>query len=121
MSVRTRRVAGEIQKVLGEVIARDHSDVSNGLVTVTDVDISPDLRNAKVFVSILGGTVPHEKVIRELNERAPALRTAVSKRVYLRNAPHLLFIIDETGERVERISRLISEWHDESRDKPEAK
>lgn len=121
MSVRTRRVGGEIRKALGEILTRDYSDVSNGLVTVTDVEMSPDLRNCKVYVSVLGGSVPAEKVIALLNDRASGIRTAMGKKVYLRVSPQVVFYVDVTGERVERISRLINEWHEEQppKDAPE--
>lgn len=111
MSVRTRRVSGEIKKALSVVLSRDHGDVTDGLVTVTDVDVSPDLRNAKVFVTVLGGKAPKDKVVKLLNDRVPAIRTGVSRLVYLRSVPALQFFFDETGERAERIDQLLNEWH----------
>lgn len=113
MSVRVKRVAGEILKVLSEVIGREHGDVTDGLVTITDVDVSPDIRNAKVFVSILGGTIAKTKVVSLLNDRTIPIRSAIARKLYLRHVPALVFMLDETGERADRINKLINEWHEQ--------
>ena len=111
MSVRTEPVGGEIQKAVSAIIARDHTDVSDGLMTITEVLMSPDLRNAKIYVSILGGKMTHEKVIRLLNERMHEIRGEVGRAVRLRYIPELQFFIDESSAHAARISELLSEWH----------
>ena len=113
MSVRVRRVAGEILKALSEVIGREHGDVTDGLVTITEVDVSPDIRNAKVFISILGGTIAKPKVVSLLNDRTIQIRSAIARKLYLRHVPALVFMLDESGERADRINKLINEWHEQ--------
>jgi len=112
MSVRTERVSGEIKKIVSAVISRDHTDVSDGLMTVTDVDVSPDLRNAKIYVSILGGKVPHEKTIRQLNDRMHQIRGELGHTIHLRYIPELQFFIDGSSAHAARISELLNEWHE---------
>ncbi len=112
MSVRTRRVSGELQRAVSDVLAREHGDVSDGLVTVTGVEASVDLRTAKVYVSVLGGSVPTAKVVQALNTRAADIRQALRGRIYLRYLPALRFYGDESGERVARIAKLLDEWHE---------
>ncbi|HZV13620.1 MAG TPA: 30S ribosome-binding factor RbfA [Candidatus Kapabacteria bacterium] len=112
MSVRTERVSGEIQKIVSAIISRDHSDLSDGLMTVTEVDVSPDLRNAKVYVSILGGKMAHEKTIRQLNDRMHQIRGELGHEIRLRHIPELQFYIDASSAHAARISELINEWHE---------
>ncbi|HET7152763.1 MAG TPA: 30S ribosome-binding factor RbfA [Candidatus Kapabacteria bacterium] len=112
MSLRTERVGGEIKKIVSAVISRDHSDISDGLMTVTDVDVSPDLRNAKIYISILGGKASHEKTIRQLNDRMHQIRGELGHEIHLRYIPELQFFIDESSAHAARISELLNEWHE---------
>jgi ribosome-binding factor A len=112
MSVRTRRVSGELQRAVSDVLSREQGDVCDGLVTVTGVEASVDLRNAKVFVSVLGGSVPTPAVVKKLNDRMVEIRQGLRGRIYLRYLPVLRFYGDESGDRAARINKLIDEWHE---------
>lgn len=116
MSVRTERVSGEIQKIISATIARDHADVSDGLVTITEVVASPDLRNAKVYVSILGGKISGEKVVRILNDRMHEIRAELAHNIHLRYIPELHFYLDESSTNAARVAELLAEWHEKERE-----
>jgi ribosome-binding factor A len=89
-------------------------DLANRVITVTEVDVSPDLRNATVYVMPLGGR-DVDITLAALKRAAPYLRGEVARRVRLRTAPQLRFLRDErfdTAERVEKILRSPAVAHD---------
>jgi ribosome-binding factor A len=107
---RTRRIAEQIQRELAEVIRHEMKDPGvAGLVTITEVEVSPDHSHAKVFFTRLGD----ESLIREtsagLKRAAGFLRTQLAQRLKLRTVPQLEFKYDASVERGARLSRLIDE------------
>ena len=107
---RPARVAHEFQRELSAVLARGLKDPRvTGLVTVTGAKMSPDLKEAVVYVSILGD----EKVVAEtltgLKAAAGYLQREVARAVKLRYTPHLRFVFDESVGRGDRIERLLRE------------
>lgn len=104
---RHRRVAELIQHEIAVLIQRDFSDPGAALITVSSVDVSPDLRNAKIFVTALGDAAQRPKLIKHLNEQAGHFRHGLGEVLRLRTVPHLKFAYDETLERGNRISELL--------------
>jgi len=103
---RDRRVADLLREVLAELVRRDVRDPRVGMVTITAVRVSPDLKHARVFVSSLGKPEVREASVDALNHAAPFLRRSLGKTVRLKYVPALVFIADtalDTGLRVERI------------------
>ena len=117
MSIRTERVAGEIQKILSNLIQRDFSHLSNGMITVTMVRMSPDLRSCRVYLSILGGTMENEDTLKVMKAEAPHIRSAMGRSLTLRHTPELFFYLDDTQEEVSRIEELFKKIHEQ--DKPD--
>ena len=119
---RNERVAEEIRGVLAEAI-REVRDPEVGFATVTGVDLSPDLRQARVFVSRLGTEADRAAAVSALNHAAAFLRHAVATRARLRYAPVLRFVSDPTIERGSRVEAIIQEIHaaedKDRRDEPE--
>jgi ribosome-binding factor A len=119
---RNERVAEEIRGVLADAI-REVRDPAVGFVTLTGVDLSPDLRQARVFVSRLGTASDRDDAVSALNHAAAFLRHAVATRARLRYTPVLRFISDPTIERGSRVEAIIQELHVEddkgSRGEPE--
>jgi len=107
---RNERVAEEIRGVLVEAI-REVRDPEVGFVTLTGVDLSPDLRQARVFVSRLGTEADRDAAVSALNHAAAFLRRAVAMRARLRYTPVLRFISDPTIERGSRVEAIIQEIH----------
>ena len=109
-SQRQLRVGEEIRHALSDVLMRGDVPWPQGLrpaaVTVTEVKVSPDLKNATVFVIPLGGDKVVETV-RAMNEGAGFFRFAVGKAVTLRHVPKLKFIADESFEAAHRIEKIL--------------
>lgn len=102
---RNRRVADQIQRELAGYFQKELSDTHLRFVTVSTVDVSPDLANAKVYVTNLLDDVDRNQVISELNEQAGHFRHLLAKNLTLRSVPKLNFVFDIS---VERGSHLVS-------------
>lgn len=103
---RTRRVGVVIRRELAPLLQRLASESRWGMLTVTDVDVSPDLRQAKVYVSLIGAE-PHAALLEELADRAGELRHHLARVMTTRVVPRLVFRYDETTERAARLDRLM--------------
>ena len=119
---RNERVAEEIRGVLAEAI-RDVRDPLVGFVTLTGIDLSPDLRQARVYVSRIGTEADRDAAVLALNNACSFLRRAVAERARLRFTPALRFVSDATIERGSRVEAIIKEFHatddENSGDEPE--
>lgn len=117
MTERMRRVNVAIKEVLSEEIG-GLKDPRIGFVTVTGVNTSPDLRQATVYVSVLGTERKREATLAGLNSSHGVLQAAINRELRLKRTPQLAFEYDPTVERGMRLSRLIDELapdeHDDS-------
>jgi ribosome-binding factor A len=104
-----RRVNEAMREVLSDAIATDLKDPRIGFVTVTGVKTSPDLRHARVFVSVFGGADEREDTIDGLRSAHGFLQRTVSAELKLRHTPTLTFEYDESVDRGMRINQLIDE------------
>ena len=111
MSHRSERVAEQIRGVLAELIRDEIRDPRVGFVTLTGVALSPDLKQARVFVSRLGSEEERTATVEALNHAAPFLRRSLADRARLRFTPGLRFVSDATLERGSRVEALIQEIH----------
>ena len=115
---RTERVAEQIRGVLAAAI-REVRDPRVGFVTLTGVDLSPDLKQARVYVSRLGTESERDGAVEALNHAATFLRHAVAARAKLRYTPALRFVSDATIERGSRVEAIIQEFHAHDGDDPD--
>ena len=106
---RSRRVAEQIQRELAEIVRLEMRDPHFSLMTIMDVEVSPDLEHAKVFVTSLNPATAHAELVKRLNQSAGFLRTQLARRMKLRMVPTLAFAYDESVERGMSLSRLIDE------------
>jgi len=104
---RPRRIGELIRRELVEVIGRELNDPRVSRLTVTAVDVAPDLSHAKVYFTQLGGTRAATGTTRALNQAAGFLRRAIARRVRLRTVPELRFYYDVSVERGMAVSELI--------------
>jgi ribosome-binding factor A len=111
MSRRTERVNDLLQEELSALIQRELKDprLGGGLTTVTEVQVSPDLRHATVFVSHLGNESDREEVLTGLRSAAHFLHGELLHRLHLRRVPDLVFRFDPAIERGARLASLIQE------------
>ena len=106
MAKRLDRVNELLRREISAVVQRDF-EWNNALVTVSEVDVTQDLKEAKVFVSILGGSAPG--VLDQLERKRGFIQSKVSKRVVLRNTPVLMFRQDKSAIRGVDVVNLLDE------------
>jgi ribosome-binding factor A len=110
MSHRIERVNTLIRREISELIQQELKDPRlDEFVGVTEVDTSPDLKYAKVYVSSIGGQAEEEKILGVLKSAAGFLRTSLAKKLNLRYTPELHFFWDNSMEHGDKILRLIDE------------
>lgn len=108
MSIRTERVAGELQKALAAPLQRIGEEIGAGLVTVTEVRVSPDLQIAHVYLSVYGGKLTPADVLHHIEaDEMGRLRHHVGRAVHLRYTPQLRFYIDDSLDRALRINAIL--------------
>jgi ribosome-binding factor A len=108
MSHRLLRVTEALKRELGAIILRELS-FPVPLVTISAVDITPDLKNAHVFVSAIADAPQRQTILSELAKNRVMLQTALAKRVILKHTPHLHFKFDESIERGTRVLEILDE------------
>ncbi|MDZ4670945.1 MAG: 30S ribosome-binding factor RbfA [Phototrophicales bacterium] len=108
MSIKQGRVGERIQTILSELLRREVSDPRLYNVTITEVNLDPELMFADVYVNALGDESREEQVMKGLKSATGYLRREVGKRVQLRNTPELHFHWDETLQRGESMNQLLA-------------
>jgi ribosome-binding factor A len=108
-TARMRRVNEVIREVLGAAISTELKDPRIGFVTVTDVDTSPDLRAARVYVSVLGTEGEREQTLEGLESAHGFLQGKIGDELRMKRTPTLTFHYDESVERGARLSRLLGD------------
>lgn len=104
-----RRVNEAIREILGDAIATDLKDPRIGFVTVTEVDTSPDLRAARVYVSVLGSEEERKSSLAGLRSSHGVLQRKIATGMRMKRTPTLTFEYDESVDRGDRISRLLED------------
>lgn len=110
---RMRRVDEAVRAVLSDVITQELKDPRVGFVTVTGVKTSPDLRHARVFVSVLGEDDTREASLDGLRSAHGFLQRRIAAELRLKHTPTLDFAYDDTVERAMRLDALLDERDDE--------
>lgn len=116
--LRANRVAEEIKKEVTELMRDELKDPRIGFVTVTSVEVSPDIRYARIFVSVLGSVEETKQSLIALNKARGFVRTELGKRIRLRYTPEIEFRFDESIKHGARIMELLGEVK-EAEDKDE--
>ncbi|MFN2588587.1 MAG: 30S ribosome-binding factor RbfA [Actinomycetota bacterium] len=111
MTQRTERVQKLARQVLGDAI-RLLKDPRVGFATVTAVRITPDLRHARVFVSVLGDEDARKASMEGLRSAAPVLRAELGRQMRMKYLPDLVFELDEGAAEAERIELLLRQIHE---------
>ncbi|MDR0379947.1 MAG: 30S ribosome-binding factor RbfA [Candidatus Accumulibacter sp.] len=104
---RRDRIAGQIRRDLAELIRTEVKDPRVGMISITDVEVSPDYAHAKVFFSCLSGREHVDPILAGLQQAAGFLRRELGRRIRIHNTPQLHFIFDESLERGADLSNLI--------------
>ena len=112
MTQRTDRVDELLRQEIGQLLARDVADPRIGFATITDVETTPDLRHAKVWVSVIGTEAERSAAVAALAHAMPFIRHELGVRLRIKRIPELHVRLDDTSERGTRILRLINELED---------
>ncbi len=109
-SIKNTRINGEVQKELSTLISREIKDPRiNPMTSVVAVEVSPDLKSAKVYISVLGDKESKDSTLRGLKSAASFMRGQLARTLNLRNTPELTFVIDNSIEYGVHMSKLIDE------------
>ena len=109
-SVRQLKVGAQIQRIVAVVLPREVADPRvDGLVTVTRVDVSPDLREAKVWLSVLAAKRPAATVIEGIQSAGRRIQSEVAEKLALRYMPRLTYHLDESLKKEAEILKKIDE------------
>jgi len=110
--LRANRVAEQMKKELGEILTRKIKDPRVGFVTVTDVEVTGDLQQAKIFISVLGDQKEKQNTLMGLAKAKGFIRSEIGNRIRLRKTPEIEFEFDEAQERGNRIERILRELNE---------
>lgn len=103
---RSERIREDFKREISDIL-RKMKDPRIGFVSVTDVELSRDLRHAKVFVSIFGDVAEKENTLAALLHAQGFIRSELGRRIRLRHTPEIAFRLDDSIERGDRINRLL--------------
>lgn len=117
-SFRPDRVAREIQRILSQPISDIAALHGGGMITLTDVKVSPDLTIAKLYVSVFGNSLGGERIVTLLNEQAQHFRSLLAP-LHLKVIPTLRFYLDSTLDAMDRIEQLLKQ-HESGRSSEES-
>ena len=109
MSQRTERIDELLRQEIGDLISREIADPAVGFATVTDVETSPDLRHARVWVSVIGQPEAREASVQALQRAMPFVRAQLGRRLRLKRIPEFSVRLDESVERGARVLQLLNE------------
>jgi ribosome-binding factor A len=112
VSQRTQRVDELLRQEIGALLSKEVADPRIGFATITDVETSPDLRHAKVWVSVIGQKGDRDETLRALSAAMPFIRRELGKRLRIRRIPDLHVHLDDSAERATRVLHLLDELED---------
>ena len=110
MTRRTDRINGLLRQEISQLLSRDLNDPRlSGIVSITRVETSNDLRHSEVYVSVLGNREVKNTVLRGINSAGGFMRRELGERLSLRYIPELKFTLDESMEEADHILRLMDQ------------
>jgi len=107
--LRANRVAEQMKKELSDILTRKIKDPRVGFVTVTDVEVTGDLQQAKVYISVLGDEKKKQDTLLGLAKAKGFIRSEIGSRIRLRKTPELTFEFDEAFEYGNRIETILKD------------
>lgn len=113
MSKRTEMVASSLQRAISSIIQNDIKDPRLGLVTITKVKISRDLKHALVYTSVFGSSDEVGASMKILNKSLGFIKSRLKKYIKLRFTPEIELVHDETEIKAQRVETIIKEMHQE--------
>lgn len=115
---RSQRIQELLLEEISKLLQSGLKDPRIGFTTLTRVEVSDNLKHAKVFVSVMGSEQEKSDTLEALKNAKGFIRNSLGKNLYLRYLPELEFKKDENAEHVEKITRIINDLHSESDSEP---
>ena len=109
--MRSERVSDELRSILANIFISQITIPESGLITVTKVKITDDIKIAKIYLSFLRNTIEADKLVAAVIKKRKLIRYFVSKELNVKYIPELRFYYDDTLEHAEKIDRLINKIH----------
>ncbi|MBS3886494.1 MAG: 30S ribosome-binding factor RbfA [Dethiobacter sp.] len=107
---RAQRVAEEMKREISDILRNELKDPrTGGIISVTNVDLTRDLRHAKVFISIFGSDQEQQETLSVLSKAVGFIRTEVGRRIRLRHTPQISFLLDKSIAYGAHINRVLRE------------
>jgi ribosome-binding factor A len=106
---RTERIDELLRQEIGQILSREMADPRIGFATITDVETTPDLRHARVWVSVIGQPADRQATIGALTRAMPHIRHELGTRLRLKRIPEFHVQLDDSAERGTRVLRLLQE------------
>ena len=116
---RASRVGDQIQAELASLLTREVHDPGIGFLTITQVKLSPDLQQARVYYTSIGDDKAKRESARALDRATPFLRRQIGQRLRLKRVPELTFFYDESIEQGDRVERILQELKMERAARPD--
>ena len=119
-SIKNTRINGEVQRVLADIIRGEIKDPRiNPLTSVVAVEVAPDLKNCKAYISVLGDDASAADTLAGLNSAKGFIKNRLAKTINLRNTPDITFVMDQSIAYGVEMSRKIAEVNKDIRDEKE--
>jgi len=107
---RAQRVAEEMKREISDILRNELKDPrTTGLISVTNVNLTRDLRHAKVFISVFGSELEQQETLTALSRAVGFVRTEVGRRIRLRHTPQISFLLDKSIAYGAHINRVLRE------------
>lgn len=113
-NVRANRVGEEMKKELSQILQRELKDPRIGFITVTAVEMTGDLSQAKVYLTVLGSEEQKENTLKAIAKASGFIRSELGKRIRLRHTPELIFKVDQSIEYGSKIEKILDEINQET-------
>ncbi|MFH0771011.1 MAG: 30S ribosome-binding factor RbfA [Candidatus Omnitrophota bacterium] len=119
MGVRPERIASQMKEYVSSIVYEEIKDPRIGFITVTRIEVTPDLRNAKIFFSVFGDKEDKQRALEGLNSAAGYIRKSLAEKLGTRFTPELLFRLDESAEYSIHLNEIFDKIKKEKEDKDE--
>lgn len=107
-SQRQLQVSEQIKRIIADIFLRDgYSTILGSFVTVLEADVSPDIKNVRIYLDIFGDQKNNKKILEKLNDMAPHFRHLLGSKMTSRNTPEIHFLLDDTQQKAIDLEILI--------------
>ncbi|MSP64457.1 MAG: 30S ribosome-binding factor RbfA [Ignavibacteria bacterium] len=111
MSIRMEKISSVVRHCIGEYLSREITSPPYNFTTVSDVVVSPDIRHAKIYISIFGNEDQKKKTLNHITSKRNEIKHILGKHLQTKFTPAIHFYLDDTLEKVDHLEKLFKEIH----------